>query len=57
MELKDKELAKLPDKVKKQQAVLYWMLNLVCYKILSYRCSSLRNLPDSFDQLISQNKS
>lgn len=49
MEFKDKDLQKLPEKVKKQQAMMYWALNVVCYEVLSYRCGALRNLPDSFD--------
>lgn len=56
MEFENKDLKKVPEKIKKQQSCLYWALNTTCYDVLPYRSGALRNLEDSFAQLVAGNK-
>lgn len=56
MEFKDKDFKKVPEKVKKQQANLYWAINVTCYDILPYRSSALKDLENSFASLVTLNK-
>lgn len=52
LEFKDKGLKKLGDKVKKQKASLYWMLNTYFYDILPYRSALLQGTPGSVVQIV-----
>lgn len=56
MEFKDKDFKKVPEKVKKQQALLYWAINCTCYDILPYRSSALKDFENSFASLVNLNK-
>jgi hypothetical protein len=49
MEFKNNDLKKLSEKIKKQQANLYWSLNVILYNILPYRSSTLKKMENSYD--------
>lgn len=56
MEFKEKKLQNIPEKVKKQQSHLYWAINSICYDILPYRSSALKDFENSFASLVTKNK-
>lgn len=56
MTFQDKALKKLPEKIKKQRAALYWAFNTKCFEVLPYRSGTLRKLDNSFAALVAQAK-
>lgn len=56
LEFKEKGLQRLSEKVKKQKASLFWMLNQHFYKVLPYRSAMLQEMPGSVVQIVMQIK-
>jgi len=57
LEFKEKALKRMSERVKKQKASLFWMLNTYFFKILPYNSTLLRGVPGSVFDLVQATKS